>query len=171
MAETEPAGTAGPETQFVKVWRRVGAVAVYNRGRAFGLLVALVALVAVIAAAAFFGGRASKDDAASVPAQSPAATRTATPGAPGDAPPPGATKADVKHSYNRGYRAGAKAAAPGGSSFFTPGEAYLLKIEQGRHGTPYTVGPHVRIDPGYRYRICAGGSRICVLPVEPGTAP
>jgi hypothetical protein len=152
---------------FIKVSRRVGAVAVYSPLRAT-LLVLSVLLV--VAAAAFFGGRASKSDAsdsspqqAQAPAPAPEPTTTQDDGA-ADAPAVD-TKKVARRSYKRGYRAGAEAAAPGGSDFFKPGQTYLLKIEPGRNGARYSIGPHVQVDPRYRYRICRGGTKICVVPV------
>jgi hypothetical protein len=174
VADTNPAGGPSGDTRFVKVWRSVGAVAVYSRGRAVVILLTLLLAIAAIAAAAFLGGRASKDDAASVAApvatSAPPAATNAPESSAGDGTPD-VTPAPAKHSYRRGYRAGARAAAPGGAAFFKPGEAYLVKIEKGRHGTPYAIGPHVRIASGFRYRICGGGTKICVVPVAPGTAP
>ena len=168
---------------FVKVSKRVGAVAIYSPARAIALV---TVLVLAIAAAAFFGGRASKGDAKAEPAQpaaasasAPAQSSTSTAGSGATDTPAVDTKAVAKRNYKRGYQAGAKAAAPGGSGFFKPGSAYIIKVEPGRNGAPFSIGAHTRIDPAFRYRICRGGTRICVVPVgaaatapaPPNTAP
>jgi hypothetical protein len=170
---------------FVKVSKRVGAVAIYSPARAIALV---TVLVLAIAAVGFFGGRASKSDAkaapsqpaaASAPATAPAQDSTSTAGTGGaDASAPDTTAHAQRH-IKRGYRAGAQAAVPGGAAFFKPGEAYIIKVEPGRNGAPFSIGAHTRIDPNFRYRICRGGTRICVVPVgaavttppAPGTAP
>jgi hypothetical protein len=168
---------------FVKVSKRVGAVAIYSPARAVTLV---TVLVLAIAAVGFFGGRASKSDAKADPAQpaaasapAPAQSSTSTAGNGGSDTAAVDTKGVAKRNYQRGYRAGVKAAAPGGSGFFKPGQAYIIKVEPGRNGAPFSIGAHTRIDPAFRYRLCRGGTRICVVPVgaataapaAPGTAP
>lgn len=153
---------------FIKVWKRVGAVAVYSPARAGLVALALVALVAV---PAFFGGRASSSDKVVTVTRTDTQTQTSAPAADSSptpvaaAPNPGAAKRVARGSYRRGYRAGARASSPGGAGFFKPGEAYLLKIEPGRNGAPWTVGPHVKVDLGFSYRLCRGGTTVCVRPM------
>jgi hypothetical protein len=168
---------------FVKVSKRVGAVAIYSPARAIALV---TVLVLAIAAVAFFGGRASKSEAKAEPVQpasasaaAPAQSSTSTAGTGTGDPSAVDTKAVAKRNFKRGYRAGAKAATPGGSGFFKPGQAYIIAVEPGRNGAPFAIGAHTRVDPSFRYRICRGGTRICVAPVgaatsapaAPGTAP
>jgi hypothetical protein len=148
----------------IKVWKRTGAVAVYSPVR-FALTV--LVLVLAVAAAGFFGGRATrstKTTVATVRAPAPPATASTAPAKPAPAPTtPVRARHAVRRSFQRGYRAGARSVF-GSPSFFVPGSAYLVKVAPGGNGARYSLGPRVKVQTGFVYRLCRGGTKICVAP-------
>jgi hypothetical protein len=144
----------------VKVWKSVGAVAVYSKTRVAALVI--VGLV-VVAGAGFAGGLLVQgDDNESSPAPAPVAT---TP----DTPPPSEAKAEPtrtppltrRAAYRRGYRDGTRQLFGSGGPL-RAGSAYFVRAERGPGGV--RIGRRERVELGTTYWLCAGGQRLCMRP-------
>jgi hypothetical protein len=144
----------------VKVWKSVGAVAVYSKARVAALV---IAGLLVVGGAGFVGGMLIEgDDTESSPAPAPVAT---TP----DGPPRSNEKAEPtrtppltrRAAYRRGYRDGIRRFfGPGGP--LDAGSAYFIRAERGPAGV--RIGRRERIEVGQTYWLCAGGQRLCMRP-------
>lgn len=144
---------------MTKVYKSVGAVAVYSPWRAAA---AVGAGLLLVAGAGFGIGAAAGDGGAAQPAtrtvvrtlREPALATQVTDRAPRPAPQ------RVTRGYLRGYRAGATQAF-GPPNDFRAGSAYVVRLRRGAHGT-LRVGPHIAVVAGTRYYLCAGGLRLCM---------
>lgn len=144
----------------MKVWKSVGAVAVYSAWRATAIVLVLAGLLVAVG----FGiGRVTDDEdkaVASTPAPRPAAVQAGddkaadTSGA-ADSEKPRATPAAGKRAYRTGYRDGARRAL----GELTAGSAYMVKVVKGSSGV--RIGPSVMARPGFQYRLCRSGQSVC----------
>ncbi len=147
----------------MKVWKSVGAVAVYSAWRATAIVAVVVALLVAVG----FGiGRMTDDDsgdqaAAGTPAAAPVTVQKRDDNASdtssaADGEKPGATSAARKRAYASGYRDGARKALGG----LNPGSAYFVKLVKGPSGS-MRIGPSVMARPGFQYRLCRNGQSVC----------
>lgn len=144
----------------MKVWKPVGAVAVYSRARVTLLVLAFVLLVGGLG---FLGGIAAGDGDDDGNAGDPAAANPAP--ASQDAPDDEADEKPAERpraAYRRGYRAGRRASANGvpGVNGLESGEAYFVRIEKGPDGL--RIGRREPVVLGTTYWLCAGGQRLCM---------
>jgi hypothetical protein len=144
----------------VRVWKSVGAVAIYSPSRAAGL--ATGAVVAVVGAG-FLGGLAvgknSGDSVTHVVTQ-----RVAAPGPKAStSKPQPATPVSKTAAYKRGYAAGSKrtAAATPSVSGLGAGGPYVVRAGRSADGSLHVIQA-VPVQAGKSYYMCAGGSRLCI---------
>jgi hypothetical protein len=145
----------------VKVWKSVGAVAVYSKARVTALLLVGLALVA---GAGFAAGMLVQgdDDSEASPAPAPVAQTADTPSVEEAKAEPARTPPLSKRAaYRRGYRAGSRQLfGPGGP--LRAGSAYFVRAERGPGGV--RIGRRERIEIGTTYWLCSGGQRLCMRP-------
>jgi hypothetical protein len=142
----------------MKVYKSVGAVAVYSKARATAVVAAaglVVAGAGVAAGVALAGGDPEAAPAAAAPP--PETVREPAPPERSSGPP---SRAATKRAYRRGYRAGVSDVFPRGGTL-EPGGAYVIRLAPG-DGTPPRIGQRVPIEQGKTYYLCAGGTRLCI---------
>jgi hypothetical protein len=160
---------------MARVWKSVGAVAVYSRWK--------VALLTTLAIALLAGGGfaigyfvAPTDEGEGNPVPAVRATQEA------DASPPpadaaagapeageagtGALRRERRRGYRQGYRAGTRQVF-GGIEELDIGATYMIKVEGGSGEAKRTIGPRVQVREGYVYRLCRNGTHICETPLSP----
>lgn len=151
----------------MKVWKPVGAVAVYSRTRVVALI---AACVLAIGGLGFLGGlvvgEGDESSAATDPPRPASATQADTP-EPTTASVPAADKPDkaedgdsaapARRAYRRGYRNGLRAATNG----LDVGSAYFVRVARGG-ANGLRIGRREQIEEGRTYWLCAGGQRLCI---------
>ena len=154
----------------MKVYKSVGAVAVYNRPRAASLVAGTAVL---LAGAGFIGGvlvekhSGSSSSSSAAPARAvrpaPAATRPAAPSRPAQAATVGsaASSTTARSAYGRGFRRGI-AAVVSDPRGFQAGGTYVVRLTPGRNGAPFTIGPRVTVEAGNLYSLCRNGQHVCM---------
>lgn len=151
---------------MTKVWKSVGAVAIYSRPRAVLLGVLLVLAVAglgFVAGIALGGDDDSGDStAAEVRTETETATETVTTEVTTTAPAENGDGSGSGSGGSGSYRQGANDVF-GDLSDFRVGGAYMIRLQQGANGARFQIGPHVTVEPGRTYFLCGSGSqRLCV---------
>jgi hypothetical protein len=142
------------EADAMKVYKSVGAVAIYSPARAATIAAGAVAL---LAGAGFAAGLVASDSGGSSSGPSaPLAARTAP--APQGASPKGVA---VRAAYRRGVRSGV-ASVVGDPRGLAAGSAYLVRLGPGRGAAPFTIGPRVTVEAGRTYSLCSNGQHICM---------
>jgi hypothetical protein len=151
----------------IRVNRKVGAFAVYNRPRVIAIVVAIVAL---LAGAGYVAGRVSAPDAPTTRAAAPARITPTVAAAP--TPVVRVDKAAVAAAERRGFarglargrRSAARRSVPAGATAL--GALASLPV-----GTPYIVtrrahglGFKLPVVSGFLYRMCPDGRGICRRP-------
>jgi hypothetical protein len=149
----------------VRVWKSVGAVAVYSRPRATvlaGGTALVLAGAGVGVGLAIAGGDPADASGRTQTATAPAATVTAH----ADASPIAALKAQRDHArtaqkraYKRGYDAGAKSTGTGISGLGSGG-TYVVRAARSANGS-LRVTQSIPVQSGRTYWLCSGGSRLC----------
>jgi hypothetical protein len=152
----------------MRVWKSVGAVAVYSRTRAILLVVVAVAVLlgaGVLAGVAIGGGDntdASGDPTTVTVKASPSSTQ-----AEADAPPPAkASKTELRKATKAGYKRGFKAGSQKQGVFAAGGDIkaggiYMVRLVNGSNGK-LAIAQHVTVHAGDAYYICSGGTRVCI---------
>jgi hypothetical protein len=142
----------------VKVWKSVGAVAIYSPSRAAGIA---GGTALVLAGAGLGVGLAIADDGggAQAQAQAPAAVTTKTVTTPAS-PQSTHARAAAKRAYARGFAAGSKRQAPALAGLGTGGP-YVVRASRSSDGTLRVIQA-VQLQNGKTYWLCSGGSRLCV---------
>jgi hypothetical protein len=146
----------------MKVYKSVGAVAVYNRPRAASIVAGTAVL---LAGAGFIGGvlvekhsgSTSSSSAAPAVRSTPVATKPAAPSHPAQT----ATAGTARTAYRRGFRRGI-AAVVSDPNGFHPGGTYVVRLAPGRNGAPFTIGPRVTVEAGNLYSLCRSGQHVCM---------
>jgi hypothetical protein len=155
----------------MKVYKSVGAVAVYSPARVATMIAGAVALVG---GAGFAAGLVAGDDSGATssagvatvvparPAAVPSKSATQTPrSADKGSSGAGSTTGGARAAYRRGFQNGI-AALVGSPSAFRAGSSYLVRLRSGKGGAPFTIGPRVTVETGNTYSLCSHGQRICM---------
>jgi hypothetical protein len=129
----------------VRVYKSVGAVRIYSVRNA--VVIGLVGLAILIGLGFLIGYLTRGTPAAAKPVT---ITRVVHVSDPPPKPP--------ARGYRNGFRAGVSAVLGNPHAFGAGG--YVVRLVRGQSG-PLTIVQHIALMPGYRYWLCAGGTRIC----------